>query len=359
MESTILLSKKVELIQPPKKQGSVTWRCPSNIALIKYWGKYEELLPFNPSISLTLKHAYTETKIDYVISEKLSVNYYSEGIRNAEMSNIVLEFLKRINNYFSNLSLLKFDIHISNSFPQNSGINQLSSAIGSLALCLCSIEEDLTGQLIDRELFFRKASFIARLGSGCATRSIYGGSVLWGNLPKICGSTTLYSIPLSSDPFLENLNIANLIVSTSNNSNQLLTRYIKMPFYNLATNRCDQAKMHALNLLDIIREKDYFAFCKLVEGEALALHTMMFSSSPQSLLFYPETRNIISEVRIFRKKYGLPFCFTLDASPNIYLLYPNQYREIALNFIGEKLLPNCEEKKWFDDKVGSGPEIIN
>jgi diphosphomevalonate decarboxylase len=64
-------------------------------------------------------------------------------------------------------------------------------------------------------------------------------------------------------------------------------------------------------------------------------------------------------VRTFRKKYGIPVCFTLDASPNIYVLYPNQYRKVVLNFIREKLLPNCEEKKWFDDKVGSGPKIIN
>ena len=33
--------------------------CPSNIALIKYWGKYEGQIPANPSISFTLSNCKT------------------------------------------------------------------------------------------------------------------------------------------------------------------------------------------------------------------------------------------------------------------------------------------------------------
>ena len=41
-----------------KKAG---WRSPSNIALIKYWGKKEGQIPANPSFSMTLSESYTET----------------------------------------------------------------------------------------------------------------------------------------------------------------------------------------------------------------------------------------------------------------------------------------------------------
>ena len=52
--------KKVKLVK-----GFSSWESPSNIALIKYWGKYGEQLPENPSISFTLSECKTITKIHY------------------------------------------------------------------------------------------------------------------------------------------------------------------------------------------------------------------------------------------------------------------------------------------------------
>ena len=36
------------------------WTCPSNIAIVKYWGKREGQLPANPSVSLTLEACRTD-----------------------------------------------------------------------------------------------------------------------------------------------------------------------------------------------------------------------------------------------------------------------------------------------------------
>jgi len=359
MISTNFLSNKSKFFQPQKNRGSVTWRCSSNIELIKYWGKYEELLPFNPSLSLTLTKAYTEMKIDYTISDKSSVEYFIDGIYNTEMTQLITEFIKKLNSNFSFLSVLKLVIHSQNSFPQFPGTIISSSEVGSLALCLCSIEEELTGQIAEKEVFFRKASFIARLGSGCAARSLFGGSVLWGTLPNIHESSEQHGIHLGPLPFLEDLNVATMIVSSSKTPDPPLFRYIRLQFYNVASCRCEHAKMHILRLLDIAKRKDYFAFCGLIEAEALLLHRMVLSSSVYGLSLYPETLNIISKVRSFRKKYGIPVCFTLDAAPNLHLLYPNQFKEVVNNFIMEKLLSNCEDQKWLDDKVGTGPELIH
>ena len=150
-----------------------------------------------------------------------------------------------------------------------------------------------------------------------------------------------------------------MIVSSSKTPDPPLFRYIRLQFYNVASCRCEHAKMHILRLLDIAKRKDYFAFCGLIEAEALLLHRMVLSSSVYGLSLYPETLNIISKVRSFRKKYGIPVCFTLDAAPNLHLLYPNQFKEVVNNFIMEKLLSNCEDQKWLDDKVGTGPELIH
>ena len=47
------------------KNGYVTYASPSNIALVKYWGKKEHQIPENPSISFTLNNCKTITKLSY------------------------------------------------------------------------------------------------------------------------------------------------------------------------------------------------------------------------------------------------------------------------------------------------------
>ena len=46
-------------------KGSVTWESPSNIALVKYWGKKEHQIPANPSISFTLSNCKNKTTLSY------------------------------------------------------------------------------------------------------------------------------------------------------------------------------------------------------------------------------------------------------------------------------------------------------
>jgi len=47
------------------EDGSFTWKAPSNIALVKYWGKRELQIPENPSISFTLSNCFTETVLEF------------------------------------------------------------------------------------------------------------------------------------------------------------------------------------------------------------------------------------------------------------------------------------------------------
>ena len=49
-----------------------TWQAPSNIALVKYWGKQGDQLPKNPSISFTLSKCVTKTTVEF--TPRLSEN---------------------------------------------------------------------------------------------------------------------------------------------------------------------------------------------------------------------------------------------------------------------------------------------
>ena len=55
--------------------GNVTLESPSNIALIKYWGKYGEQLPANSSLSFTLSNCKTKTVLKYQLKKEASKSF--------------------------------------------------------------------------------------------------------------------------------------------------------------------------------------------------------------------------------------------------------------------------------------------
>jgi len=67
---------------------------------------------------------------------------------------------------------------------------------------------------------------------------------------------------------------------------------------------------------------------------------------------------MISRIRRFRAKSKIPVCFTIDAGPNIHLLYFQENELDVKAFIERELLIFCENGKWIDDQIGAGPERI-
>jgi len=107
-------------------QQSVAWRSPSNIAIVKYWGKHGIQLPLNPSVSFTLDAAHTDTKVSF--TEKIekdgevSIDFYFEGAPNEAFANKIIAFLQSLHIEFSFLLDYDFKIESSNSFQNSSGI---------------------------------------------------------------------------------------------------------------------------------------------------------------------------------------------------------------------------------------------
>jgi diphosphomevalonate decarboxylase len=56
------------------ENGTFSWSAPSNIALVKYWGKKEHQIPANPSISFTLNNCKTITKLE-VLKKSDAANF--------------------------------------------------------------------------------------------------------------------------------------------------------------------------------------------------------------------------------------------------------------------------------------------
>jgi len=122
--------------------------------------------------------------------------------------------------------------------------------------------------------------------------------------------------------------------------------------------RYQQAKDRFDSLLKALETGDVATFGKIAEDEALTLHALMMASEPSYILMRPNTITMIEKIRDFRNNTGLQVFFSLDAGPNIHLLYPNEIKVAVKEFIQKELAPLCEDGTVIEDQVGNGPKQI-
>ena len=104
-----------------------------------------------------------------------------------------------------------------------------------------------------------------------------------------------------------------------------------------------------------MKSGDVDAFGKIAESEALTLHALMMTSNPSFILLKPNTLSAIEKISAFRTETKLPLYYSLDAGPNLHLLYPDNVAKEVKSFINAELVQFCENKKWLEDNVGEGP----
>ena len=167
-------------------KGIVEWKAPSNIALVKYWGKKGNQIPINPSLSLPLTTSYTQTIIEFSPKQgkEQIIDFTLDGRKNPLFANKIQRFLKNICPYMPFVTELDFKFISKNTFPHSSGIASSASGFAALSLGLCTIEKNISDIPIPD--FSQKASLISRLGSGSASRSIYEDASLWGKTDLFC-----------------------------------------------------------------------------------------------------------------------------------------------------------------------------
>jgi diphosphomevalonate decarboxylase len=342
--------------------SKIAWQSPSNIALIKYWGKHGIHLPNNASLSMTLKNAVTRTKMEYRKTENgIKVAYNFEGDRNVPFEGKVIKFLNALHAEMPFLSSYEFRFESENSFPHSTGIASSASSMSVLALCLVSLEEEVMGNRYSEPDFFKRASHIARLGSGSASRSVYGGWVTWGEAAVLPNSSDRFASPVSFSVHkkFQQLKDSVLIVSSKKKRVSSTLGHQLMDKHPFAKARYKQAADNLALLKEAMIEGDFNRFASLVELEALSLHGLLMTSSEDGLLLKPKTWAAIIKIRKFRLETGIELCFTLDAGPNVHLLYPLTEREKVLFFIRTELQMLCENEKWIDDEIGDGPTKLD
>ena len=350
-------------LQNNNTEFSFTWKTPSNIALVKYWGKTEPQIPKNASISFTLTNSHSITTIDFTPKSKTGNNnkeiqfdLFFEGKKKEDFKPKITKFFQRIKEYCPYLLVYDMVIHSENSFPHSSGIASSASGMSAIAMCLMSLEKSLSAVELTDDFIRKKASFLARLGSGSASRSIEGPLVVWGQHPNINGSSDLYGVPFPYEvhEVFKNYHDAILLVDKGEKQVSSSIGHDLMHNHPFASQRFDQANDNLATISEILQNGEIDSFINLVESEALSLHAMMLTSNPYFILMKPNTLEIINSIWRYRSNTGSKVCFTLDAGANVHVLYPANESKNILQFIDNELSKFCQKNHYICDIVGLG-----
>lgn len=334
------------------------WTSPSNIALIKYWGKLPEQIPANASISFTLKHSLTKMEIKAAPKDSsgISLEFYFEGLASEKFAEKISKFLETQLKRFPWILNHHLVIHSSNTFPHSSGIASSASSMSALCLCLMSLDEEFSGK-ISVDAFLQESSHLSRLASGSAGRSVYPFMATWGESKVLPEGSNLHASAVKVDLVHRNFHHycdSIIIVDEKEKSVSSRAGHSLMDSHPFKAQRYERAQHNMRRLLEALKSGDREVFAEVVEEEALMLHALMMTSTPSYILLRPESLAVIEKVRVFRSTQKIPVCFTIDAGPNIHLLYPQECKGPVLSWIKEEF----PALKVIHDEVGDGPHRI-
>ena len=313
---------------------------PINIALIKYWGKEDEELitPLNNSISLTLdtNTFYTETKVTIKQTCEVKDNTKENDISliiNGKTSNITKriknifkKFLSMDNQICKELSISKLDIKIEsiNTFPISSGCASSASSMAALVLAIASALK------LENIISKTELTKIARLGSGSACRSIFGGICEWEKGNK----DDSMAVQLYEKNYWD-LGIKLIIVSQKEKDvSSSLGMKITKETSELFKYRINYiVKQNLENIKKCLKEKDFNNFAEIIIKDSNNFHACCRDSYPSINYLNEESDFIMKIVMSLNKIYGKNICaYTFDAGSNAFLIYEMKNKTIINDF---------------------------
>ena len=333
----------------------VTWESPSNIAIVKYWGKKGFQLPANPSVSFTLSICKTVTSVTLSPRQEskgsVSFKYFFEGKQNESFNKRIEQFFHRAIPMLPFLSRHHLTINSHNTFPHSTGVASSASSMSALALCLLDLQHSMK-----EEDFIRQASCLSRMGSGSACRSLHPYASLWG---ECSGGNDEYAVPVTKlHETFKTYRDSILIVSSRAKAIPSRAGHLSMDTHPYKEQRYKLAKERATRALTFLKEGDENALGNLLEQEALELHALAATATPSCLYLEPNALELIRLIRNFRTESGIPLYFSLDAGTNIHLLYPFRKAQQVRTFIDTNLKSLLEPPFIIHDCVGPGPRKI-
>lgn len=289
----------------------------SNIALVKYWGKRN--IPLNlpavASISITLETLFTETMLMFDPELKNDTLVLDEVLASKKDTNRMSKFLDLIRKKSKNQGYAY--VESTNNFPTSAGLASSASSFACLALA--------ASKAADLNLTKSELSELARLGSGSAARSIFGGFVEMNLGKKEDGSDAIAHQLFTK----EHWDLSVLIAITSEQKKKtgstdgMEASRLTSPFYQpwIESSGKDIDEMR-----EAIVKKDFEKVAQVSEFSCLKMHALALATNPGLIYWNGTTIDTMHSIREMREK-GTPVFFTIDAGPQVKAICPTKYAE--------------------------------
>lgn len=325
---------------------------PSNIAFLKYWGKTDEdrQWPANDSLSMTLSDLHTKTVCEVISdSEHRVILNGSEVDRDHKAGAKIFKHLDFLKTALGSTSCLS--IKTENSFPTGCGIASSASGLGALTLAAVAawLDANHLDQLSELGFPAERLADLARMGSGSAFRSFMGGVVQWhrGEDP----SKQNVSAPFNHNhwPLMDSVVLfsqAEKSVGSTEAHRAAWSSPMFAPRLAAVEDRLDAMK-------DAIDNRDMRTLGPLLEQETLEMHSVIMSAETPVRYFDKETGDFLAWIRQQRRDLDLPVYFTLDAGPNVHLIYENHLHERVLELLHSRI----PAENILSDHMGAGPSL--
>lgn len=294
-----------------------------NIALIKYWGKFddEENLPATASLSMTLDQCPTTTTAEVIDSNEHQFTLNSQQLTRDDSSRI-FSFLDHLCAHTNKSRKLR--VMSTNAIPTASGLASSASGFSALTLA-CE-------KALQLQLSFNKKAALAQLGSASAARSLLPGFVLQNSGEnQQLGEPVVEAIQTSLDVRMIVLQCGREEKKISSREGMLRTQHTSA-FYDTWLNghfKDTQQALYAINDLNVE------ALGSLMESSTLKMHATTLTSKPAFWYFNAQTLAIITEIQKLREVGHICF-FTMDAGPHVKVLCPPHEADFLHNHFKKK-----------------------
>jgi diphosphomevalonate decarboxylase len=297
----------------------------SNIALVKYWGKRPDVdpelnLPAVGSLSMTLEALWTQTRIEPSSRDRFELD--GDDLTEAAAGVKARRHLDRLWRLARHTgSRPPCNVVSTNHLPTAAGL--ASSASGFAALTLAG------AAALELEADPSQLSAWARMGSGSAARSIWGGFVRLDRGRAADGSDCVARPLLGAEAWPLRL----VVVQTTRGPKPVgstagMQRCRETSPYYRPWVETSEADLDAAQAA--LERRDLEALGPIVEHSAMKMHACMMATQPPIVYWKPATLAVLAAVQAARED-GLPAYATMDAGPHVKVLCPVEHAEALVD----------------------------